>query len=756
MTRFPYVPRPEQEAMVSLLSDDLRAGRSVVMESGTGTGKTVVSLAGAIEASSGLNRRIVFLTRTKSQQRQVSVEARLMDVVCVAMQGRGPATCPTISEDSSLADGTSQEMSRLCSRLKKGEAGGCRFYDSITGSEIDAALAFVRSSCPDPDGFREYCRFKGVCPYEMSKRLLPYAEVVSAPYAFYFIPPIREHLMEWMGVSDRDCTVIVDEAHNLPQYLRETETCRCTARALKMAAKEAEAAGNPEVGAGLTATDMVRMMQDIMKSAMEEFLERDNDLIPPGYLTEEMMTRLGMGTGQIASCIGALIDAGERVAAEKESRRKLPRSHMASLGRFILDWWSCDRSKYAYLISGGENPSMEAFCLDPSEAAEPLRMCHASVSMSGTLAPLTAYSRELGLYDPDEKVFESPFPKENLRIVCASDVSTRFAEINSDDGTFERIKGHIISCLAVTGRSSAVFFPSYALMDRYVSDGLPDELGREVFFERRGMPQSELMDQVMDFRSTDGGVLFAVTGGRVSEGLDFPGREMELAVVVGIPYARPSAKQDALIGYSSNRFGNGWDMAVKFPAVRKMRQAIGRLIRSENDRGMAVLLDRRAATLDLGAEPVADPAHEVGRFFENGLRSNPYIYNRESTIYMAIIVDDDVIEMIEKEKQDYRICTACMGPALVPTFVKPAKSTDVVIEVGDNKIYISRIQARYISRITTDMIYDESEIDCCPAFYQYSDAKYNASKKARCSPSRTTSANSLTKGERTTGYAWHA
>ena len=147
---------------------------------------------------------------------------------------------------------------------------------------------------------------------------------------------------------------------------------------------------------------------------------------------------------------------------------------------------------------------------------------------------------------------------------------------------------------------------------------MPDALGREVYFERRGMPQSELMEQISDFLGKEGSVLFAVTGGRVSEGLDFPGRQLELAVIVGIPFAHPSAKQDALIGYCQNRFGNGWDMAVRVPAVRKMRQAIGRLIRSEGDRGMAVILDRRVASLDgLDAKLTSDPVAEVRRFFQS-------------------------------------------------------------------------------------------------------------------------------------------
>ena len=93
---------------------------------------------------------------------------------------------------------------------------------------------------------------------------------------------------------------------------------------------------------------------------------------------------------------------------------------------------------------------------------------------------------------------------------------------------------------------------------------------------------------------------------------------------------------------------------------------------------------------------------------------------------MQIEVDDAVREMVLREKHDFRVCTACLGPALVSTEVKPFKESDVKIPVGDYIIYVSRVQAPYIERITMDMLYDEEEIDSCPAFYNYTAAKRNS------------------------------
>lgn len=84
---------------------------------------------------------------------------------------------------------------------------------------------------------------------------------------------------------------------------------------------------------------------------------------------------------------------------------------------------------------------------------------------------------------------------------------------------------------------------------------------------------------------------------------------------------------------------------------------------------------------------------------------------------MEIKVDEDVKQMIMKEGRDYRVCTACMGPALVPVKVKGPKDTDIKIAIGDNTLYISRVQAMYMDRVSMDMLYDKEDIESCPAFY---------------------------------------
>ena len=81
-----------------------------------------------------------------------------------------------------------------------------------------------------------------------------------------------------------------------------------------------------------------------------------------------------------------------------------------------------------------------------------------------------------------------------------------------------------------------------------------------------------------------------------------------------------------------------------------------------------------------------------------------------------IPVDQGVIDFIIQNKQDYRICTSCSGPIMLPVALKSPQSNDIVIEVGDQKLYISRVQARYLRRVTSDMVYDPAVGLSCSAY----------------------------------------
>ncbi|MDR0508352.1 MAG: ATP-dependent DNA helicase [Candidatus Methanoplasma sp.] len=624
---FPYDYIGDQKKITGLIRETAENGVSAVIESGTGTGKTVVSMTGALQAVLGTDKKIIYLTRTKSQQKQIVQEAKSISkktpIVCIGVQGRNVSNCPIMFQDPDNMTGTSEELSRLCSEYKKDDGTGrpCRYYENIGKTDIQSILGFIRDAHPEPEKFAQYCLGKELCPYETVKHMIQYADIVAAPYSFIFMPHIRDRFLEWAGIPLSKMVMIVDEAHNLPDYLREVMTLEYSMKAMALAEKEALEWNDPEIHAGLSVTDIIAVLRECMGEALSQYLTGDDGMIPSTFLQDELMDRLRMSSHSLNIIYKGLIDQGEMIADIKKARKKLPRSYVLSMGRFLSAWNTTDEETNIFLIMGGENPKFQAYCLDPRAAAEPLRSCWASVHMSGTLAPLSDYTEELGLQETTECVFPSPFPPENLKKVYVGDVSTKFDEFNNIPEVYERMKGHIVSLVRSVNRNTAVFFPSYAVMERFLKDDIRKEMGKGLFIERKGMTQPELMEEVSQFKLSEGSVLFAITGGRISEGLDFPDKDMEMAILVGIPYPKPTAKQEALRRYYDMRFGNGWEHSSKIPAMRKMRQAIGRLIRSGTDRGAAVILDRRTFNLeDIKAEPSDDPCGDVAEFFKNEQR----------------------------------------------------------------------------------------------------------------------------------------
>jgi len=609
--------------MVGAACDD-RA--HLVVESGTGTGKTVCALCAGLEHCRGRGKKLLYLTRTNSQQRQVMYELRQIAergrYFGVSLQGRRNM-CPLVRRDSELSQGNSDELSKVCSerkaRVLRGEGSACEYYATTVSEDLQPAMRFARTELPTAEEFAAYCIDRRLCPYEVSKLHVPAADVVAAPYIMFFDGFIRHALLDWMSCSLPDVMLVVDEAHNLPSYARELESADMSALSLDLAMKEVDEFGDPEVSDGISLNDFIMMSQEVLGDALDEYLIDEDGIIPQSFVEEELMFRTRLTSKGIRSLLGQAANFGEMVRDNKKLTGRLPRSYVHRLAGFLVFWQEADEGSYVKLVVGAGKDSLEAFCLDASIACRPVLECHASVHMSGTLKPLDEYRELIGL-PRDSRMAEipSPFPPENKLVLYVDDVTTKYEDVERDEDMVRRLGQHVSDLLSRVERSAIVFYPSYAMMQRIAGMTGPATESRSVHYEERDLDQEGLMETIRQFKARPGGaVLHAVAGGRVSEGLDFPGEEMELAIVAGIPYPKPTAKHRAFQHFCEIRFGQGWEHAVKAPTVRRLQQAVGRLIRSETDRGAAVVLDKRAVHFreTLGASRTDRPADDVLEFF---------------------------------------------------------------------------------------------------------------------------------------------
>ncbi|MBI2077561.1 MAG: ATP-dependent DNA helicase [Euryarchaeota archaeon] len=609
---FPYSPRPFQEVARNLVEEAAETGSSLVMEMPTGSGKTVVTLAGALAAARRAGKKVLYVTRTNSQQQHAVHEfneirkASGLAMRAVALQGRA-RLCLKLedTQDPEWQDATPEELGHFCTAAKaatdKGPSGpkACVYWSGLQSMNAEDLRAFVGDEARTAEWLKSAARERGICPYEATKKLIFDADLVIAPYFFAVDAGVNQRLMFLWGTRPEDVILIVDEAHNVPDYLRQLGSARLSRETLHRAATEAKELGYPEAAPHIPSKLLLDTIGFAIEDVVKTFVVDDDGFLPPFEFETRLLDRFTTTTRTLQIAAEALQQMGEAIKDRRRLLGRIPRSYLAKVGRFLAAWLQTESDTHVRLAGRTPSPHLEAFLVDPSLAADAIRSFHASIHVSGTLDPLQEYRDALGLAE-DTKLerFPSPFPADGLRVRVVEGVSTRYGSLSTDPAAVDELQAAVRAVIGATRVNAACFFPSHRMMEEFREVGVLDGLGDAALFETKGVGQEGLMRLLAQHRSsTTASVLVGVLGGRISEGLDFPGRELEAMVIVGVPYPKPSAHQRALFHYYEAKFGKGWDYGVRAPALRRIRQAVGRLIRSETDRGFAIILDERANLL---------------------------------------------------------------------------------------------------------------------------------------------------------------
>ena len=591
---FPYKPRKYQTEILNLFRSTLITGGHLILEAGTGSGKTVCALEPTLKFAVKNKKRIIYVTRTNAQQKQVIYELRQLtknkEIFGCGMQGRRNL-CPLIVDNPEFLNGTPEELSKICADRKRNtlsnDKNGCKYFEKNCICDISTIVAWTKKNLPTVEEFSDYCKKAGLCPYEITKSLLSDAVLVVVPYIYFFEPFLRKHLIEIMNVEIGDVLLIVDEAHNLPEYARSLKSTELSLNTLRLAVKEASEFGDKEIAENVMLSNFCMEMEKILLRTKNEYVTEDDALIPSDEIESEIMSSFRISSNKLDKMIKNMTLYGEAVKEIKRKKGKLPRSYIHSVGTFLLMWANADEY-YVKIITS--KSALGIYCLDTSLTTGVVNECFSSFHMSGTLTPLYEYRDSIGL-PSNTKLFSfpSPFPKENKKIFFVNDVTTRYEEISKDSTMIKKLKEYIENICSAFQKNIIVFFPSFELMKK-----IDIQTNKSLYFEEQKMSQKELMKMIENFKSQKNSLLFSAAGGRISEGIDFPGKTLEIAVLVGLAYPSPTAKQKALQNYYDIKFGKGWEYTVRAPTIRKTLQCIGRLIRNENDRGAAVILDKRA------------------------------------------------------------------------------------------------------------------------------------------------------------------
>ncbi len=569
-------PRPFQKELMEDMQRTITYRQILLANAPTGSGKTDAALSAAISCATEQGLDVFFLTPKISQhkiamdvvrglEKKFSLGLRAVDMV-------GRSHCCI---DDSLRGLDSEGLLSAC--IKKRQKCECPYFGNARGynrrEEMKADERF-RKFLGDYGsgkshhevielGASEHC-----CPYEWLLKAASESRVVVADYHHIMMPHIRDIFLMKIRKRIENSIIIVDEAHNLSSRVRSSLSRNASTFLFARMSKEMRHLG---LDAG--------PVEEEFRSWCNDALDGERERVVSSESFVEFLGRFGL---DIEETVQRLEDAG--LAFLEDTGRK---SACLRLARFIEGWPEGDDCSVRILQEDKGQFFLSKRMLDPSGATKILNECAASILMSGTMHPLEMHRDVLGLArDRTEmKAYPSPFPSENILNIITEDLTTRYTRRGAEE--YGAIASKLDSIVASTPGGTAVFFPSYQVMDA-VSPLLQS---RGLLVQRPQMKPHDIRKMLRDFKR--GGVLIGVQGGSLSEGVDYSEGEIKTVVIVGVALDEMGLESRALIDYYDAKFGRGWDYGYLYPGTIKALQAAGRARRKEADRVAVVYMDER-------------------------------------------------------------------------------------------------------------------------------------------------------------------
>ncbi|MEM0136595.1 MAG: ATP-dependent DNA helicase, partial [Thermoplasmatales archaeon] len=469
--------------------------------------------------------------------------------------------------------------------------GGCPYstdYDLGWKKQIMSQRDFIEMGDED------------FCPYFAQKELATQAKILVTSYSFFLNPFIRGRFLDWMEAELEDIILIADEAHNIPDLTRSLLSARLTHNSLAGCSKEIDQYGDLLLNA-INASFVI----DALNEALSSLLKEGDRIITTQEVTEAYMDAFQMNSMDIKNVLSLMANYGLSIRESRSNDGKLPRSYIYNVSILATRLMEEDDG-YRVMISHNDEPSgISLMNLETYDILSFFNNSYRSFFMSGTIAPFSKFIDEMGLNDTEKVLVKADYLERNLKVLFVDDVTSKYT---LKDESKEKMDIYLKGIVEGIKRNKVIFCTSYEQLSSF----LELEMKGRIYFERKGMSNEEFISLMTNFKEK-GGNLFAVVNGRISEGIDLPGKLVEVAVLTGIPYPPPAPETAAMELFYEMKFKKGWEYAYEAVAATRMRQAIGRIIRSPEEKGVAIILDSRARkfrsdlpNLYLSKDPIND------------------------------------------------------------------------------------------------------------------------------------------------------
>ena len=543
--------REGQRQMAANAYVAVRDHRRVMIEAPTGIGKTAAALFGALKAAGeGRAPAIFYLTARTTGRRSAENALSLMRQKGLRVRG------VTISAKEKACVFPGGDCN-LCPRAQG--------YFDRRRAVLVQALEMDRL---DAEAIAALAEENELCPFELSLDLAESADVIICDYNYVFDPRVR--LVRFF-TKKNGCAVLIDEAHNLPDRARDMLSAELDGR--QIARLRREIGKNDPLYPALTRflkamkapedaqAEALTRPPDSIAIAAEQLAEALTGAIPPGHPFGKQLVRL-------------MLDATWYVRRHGEFKPEESRALVEPRGKLM---------------------NAKLYCVDPAAHIDScLKKVGSAVLFSATLTPGDFYAHALALHPEKGDAtlsLASPFPPEHQKTLLLR-LPARYAA--REQSLPQLCRGLRAMMSGRTGNYLAAF-PSYAYLEMaytWFTAQYPDV---RCIRQRSSMDESARAEFIAQFEPNprENLLAFVVLGGVFAEGVDLPGDRLIGAAIVSVGIPMLCREREALRLCADDDEGAGYDAAYVYPGFRRVLQAAGRVIRTDTDRGVVLLMDER-------------------------------------------------------------------------------------------------------------------------------------------------------------------
>lgn len=560
-TEFPFPYRDGQRNLVSAVYRSILRKKKLFIQAPTGVGKTMAVVFPAVRAvGEGLGEKIFYLT-AKTITRTVAEQA----FYTLGEQGLQYKVLTLTAKEKICFCEEANCNPDFCPYAKG-------HYDRVNDAVFDLITNTRKLSREVVEEQAE--KFK-VCPFEMALDISLWVDAVICDYNYVFDP--NAHLKRFFSEGgEGNYLFLIDEAHNLVERGREMYSAEIYKEDVLSIRRLVKAED----------VKLAKRLDECNKQLLELKKECED------YQIHDSVSHIAL---KLMNVMGEL----ERYLEEHQNSEKREEvlNFYFQVRAFLNIHDILDENYVIYTeMESRGRFKLKLLCVNPAVNLQNyLEMGNSTVFFSATLLPIHYYKKLLSVETDDYAVYaESSFPQENRLILLGTDVSTKYTM--REPGMYERFAEYLLRTVRGKKGNYLAFFPSYRFMedvyeqfqikqteeiDCIVQSQYMNEEAREIFLET--------FEEERDCPL----VGFCVMGGIFSEGIDLTEDRLIGAVIVGTGIPQICHDREIIKGYFDSKNMSGFDYAYLYPGMNKVLQSAGRVIRTEEDKGVVLLLDER-------------------------------------------------------------------------------------------------------------------------------------------------------------------